>query len=250
MRFYTPVLLLCVLGIWRQALARGGPPDRVPDFASDAAEAATEGAKPPGEAFSAFKLRFNRTYNPSDEAVREALFEEVLRVINAHNAQRTTGSDAAWMALNSFADLSIAEFVRDKTGLKGAEAPSLPPQPPPVSPPNQPVGAASDPASPPPSPRPPSPSPPPPPPPPSDVVDWRAAGAVAPVKDQGSCGSCWAFAATATVETANKRAGGELYSLSEQQLLDCGDKVNNNVSVGGAGYGSALCRRSGRRLAQ
>jgi len=42
-----------------------------------------------------------------------------------------------------------------------------------------------------------------------------------PVKDQGSCGSCWTFATTGTVESANAIFGSGLVSLSEQQLVDC-----------------------------
>merc|ERR1719389_882784 len=51
--------------------------------------------------------------------------------------------------------------------------------------------------------------------------DWRTSGCVTPVKDQGSCGSCWTFATTETVETAYCNAGGPLTNLSEQQLVDC-----------------------------
>ena len=42
-----------------------------------------------------------------------------------------------------------------------------------------------------------------------------------PVKDQGQCGSCWTFATTSTVESANAIFGSGLVSLSEQQLVDC-----------------------------
>lgn len=51
--------------------------------------------------------------------------------------------------------------------------------------------------------------------------DWRTSGCVTPVKDQGSCGSCWTFATTETVETAYCQATGTLLTLSEQQLVDC-----------------------------
>ncbi|CAO2142886.1 unnamed protein product [Urochloa humidicola] len=53
-------------------------------------------------------------------------------------------------------------------------------------------------------------------------VDWRMMGAVTPAKQQGTCGSCWAFAAVATMESAQAiRTGGAQSLLSEQQLVDC-----------------------------
>jgi C1A family cysteine protease len=62
-------------------------------------------------------------------------------------------------------------------------------------------------------------------------VDWRAKGAVTKVKDQGSCGSCWAFSATEEIESAVFMAIGKLPTLSTQQIISC-DKVDQGCNGG------------------
>jgi len=68
---------------------------------------------------------------------------------------------------------------------------------------------------------------------PSASVDWRQKGIITPVKDQGRCGSCWAFAAAETLESYFTLAHpGQLPVLSEQQILDC---TPNPLQCGGTG---------------
>ncbi|KAJ1358418.1 hypothetical protein KIN20_016840 [Parelaphostrongylus tenuis] len=77
-----------------------------------------------------------------------------------------------------------------------------------------------------------------------DEVNWVQAGKVSAVKDQGQCGSCWAFATVASVESAYVIAHDQLVELSEQELVDC-DTRNNGCSGGYRPYAMSFVRKYG-----
>ena len=54
-----------------------------------------------------------------------------------------------------------------------------------------------------------------------------------PIKNQGNCGSCWAFATNALIESGIKKKNGTSYNFAEQELVDCCKKPYTVCSVGG-----------------
>jgi len=70
-------------------------------------------------------------------------------------------------------------------------------------------------------------------------IDWRTAGIISSVKDQGECGSCWTFGTTETIESYWALKTGQLQALSEQQILDCTPNIDDCGGTGGCGGGTA-----------
>lgn len=82
-----------------------------------------------------------------------------------------------------------------------------------------------------------------------DSVDWRAKGAVNPIRDQGQCGSCYAFSSIGALEAAYYIKNGMLPQFSEQQIVDC-STGNSGCDGGYINYvfkyakSNMLCSRS------
>lgn len=139
---------------------------------------------------------FGLSYATTEEfEFRMALFAEKEELINTHNA----GNHSYFLGHNHMSTWTHKEY-KQLLGFKGVKADG-----------KQPVAleTAALPAA----------------------VDWRAKGAVNAVKNQGRCGSCWAFSATCAVEGSHAVATGKLLSLSEQQLVDC-DKTDYGCGGG------------------
>ena len=150
--------------------------------------------------FNAFTERFNKHYNSVEEfGSRFEVFRENVRNIVRHNldpAQNFT------MGVNQFTDLTNAEF---KFAYVGGYKPL------------QSFGCDSFSSH------------------GSDLpssIDWTTMGVVNDVRDQGQCGSCWAFATTANAESVWAITTGSLLDLSEELLVDCAT---------GAGYFNMGC---------
>jgi len=146
--------------------------------------------------FTEFMKSYKKEYLGNEVFTRFNVFKNNLALIESHNAQ-----NLGWtMGLNQFADLTSEEFEQMYLRYTPEEHNSS------FVPSNAPEAE----------------------------VDWTAkSGIVTPIKDQGQCGSCWAFSTTGSVESALAVAGKQLTSVSEQQLVDCSGSTGNQGCNGG-----------------
>jgi len=140
--------------------------------------------------FKEFKAKFNKKYfDSNEETKRFVTFTQNIARIASLNSDE---DDEAKYAINKFADLSEKEFADFYLNSKGFDSIK-----------NFPLSnrlLVNDPPA---------------------AYDWRTQGAVTAVKDQGQCGSCWAFSTTGNVEGQWFLKNKQLVSLSEQHLVDC-----------------------------
>ncbi|EOA96206.1 Cathepsin S, partial [Anas platyrhynchos] len=139
-----------------------------------------------------------------EEGERRVTWERNLRLVTLHNLEHSLGLHSYQLGMNHLADMTSEEVSALLTGLKvphGHNRSSM----------YQPQLGGSIP----------------------DTMDWREKGCVTEVKNQGACGSCWAFSAVGALEAQVKLKTGKLVSLSAQNLVDCSMMYGNKGCSGG-----------------
>ncbi|KAK4859647.1 hypothetical protein QYF36_009203 [Acer negundo] len=156
--------------------------------------------------FEAWLNEHGKTYSSVEEKQwKIKIFEDNYDFVKQHN---NIGYSSYSLSLNSFADLTHHEFKASHLGLTAVLASSA----------RRNVGEPREVRDIP------------------DSIDWNQEGAVTDVKDQGSCGASWAFAATGAMEGINKIVTDSLVSLSEQELIDCSLSYNKGCEGGLVNY--------------
>lgn len=155
------------------------------------------------EQWEEFKQIHNKTYTEQEESKRRSIWLQNIDIITKHNIEADNGLHSFKLGINKFTDMTIEELkcisMPNELGEQSMTNVST------FHPPNN-LKLP-------------------------DTVDWRNEGYVTPVKNQGECGSCWAFSTTGGLEGQHFKATGKLVSLSEQNLVDC-SKENDGCNGG------------------
>jgi cathepsin L len=163
--------------------------------------------------FDEFIVQYEKNYaNSAEVDLRRHIYEENVQKILTHNADLT---QSYWMDVNEFADLTVEEFTRIYLGNTVTKIGKRREGMPYASFPTVPVSQLPD------------------------RIDWREKNIVTPVKNQGSCGSCWAFATTEGVESCVAKETGKLLTLSAQDVTSCTKNPQHCGGTGGCGGATA-----------
>jgi len=158
------------------------------------------------ESWQEFKTKYNKAYESQDEeSYRSGVWGDNVEVIKGHNVQAEAGVHSFHLGENQFADLTSDEITAYFNGLLQGESKT------PGQKFQSDLRLADLPSA----------------------IDWRMNNTVTPVKNQGHCGSCWAFSATGSLEGQHSLKTKTLVSLSEQNLVDCAMKEGNHGCMGG-----------------
>jgi len=159
------------------------------------------------EEWEAWKTMHGKTYrNQNEDSFRMKVFMDNTAKIARHNTLAHQGLKTYTMKSNEYSDLLHNEFVSIMNGYKQKKQAQEHDGITQILPANVEL---------------------------PEEVDWRDRGAVTKVKNQGKCGSCWAFSTTGALEGQHFRKTGKLVSLSEQNLIDCSRSFGNFGCGGG-----------------
>lgn len=154
--------------------------------------------------WESWKVTHRKEYNGlGEEDIRRAIWEKNTRLIEAHNQEYELGIHSYELAMNHLGDMTVEEVAEKMLGLQ------MPMDSDPTNTyvPNEHEKLPKS-------------------------IDYRKLGYVTPIRNQGSCGSCWAFSSAGALEGQLMKTTGQLLELSPQNLVDC---VKENDGCGG-GY--------------
>ncbi|XP_036044490.1 cathepsin J-like isoform X1 [Onychomys torridus] len=153
-----------------------------------------------------WKIKYGKSYILEEEAQKRAVWEKNMKMIKMHNDENGLGKNSFTMEMNAFGDMTAEEYRKLITDIPVPAAMT-------VKSVKESLATEFP-----------------------NFLDWRKKGYVTPVRNQGKCGSCWAFAATGAIEGQMFWRTGNLTPLSVQNLIDCSKPQGNNGCNNGTAY--------------